>query len=111
MGLSLRTKPIHADLSLNMNNALKHGFSPFRDEETLRYAVDIICAKHGKVKSLRIFPASRDPHGAGRHCLCLLQLDPPEAHAALRSRLRVSIFGDELAFVADVDENWTGPSM
>ena len=111
MGLSLRTKPLHADLSTNMNNALKHGFSPFQDEETLRYAVDLVCAKYGKVKTLQIFPADRDTQGGGRQCLCLLQLDPPTAQAALRSELKVSIFVEGLAFITDVAESWTGPSM
>ncbi len=100
-----------AHLSSDMNNALKHGFSPFQDEETLRYAVDLVAAKYGKVKALRIFPANKDTRGWGHQCLCLLQLDPPKAQAALRSELKVSIFGDELAFVADVAENWTGPRM
>ena len=94
-----------------MNNALKYGFSPFQDEETLRYAIDLVCAKYGKVKSLRIFPASSDSREGGRQCLCLLQLDPPKAQAALRLDLKVSTISRELAFVADVDENWTGPSM
>ncbi len=94
-----------------MNDALKRDFSPFQDEETLRYAVDLVCAKFGKVKSLRIFPATSNSRGVGRHCLCLLQIDPPKAQAALRLELKVSIVSHELAFVADVDENWTGPSM
>lgn len=91
-----------------MNNALKSGFPLFQDEETLRYAIDLLCAKYGKVKSLRIFPASRDSREGGRQCLCLLQLDPPKAQAALRLELKVSAISHELAFVADVDENWTG---
>ena len=95
-----------------MNNALKHGFSPFQDETILRYAIDLVCAKYGKVKSLRIFPASRDSRGGGgRQCLCLLQLDPPKAQAALRLELKVSTVSHELAFVADVDDKWTGQSM
>ena len=93
-----------------MNQALENGFQPFQDEETLRYAIDMICAKYGKVKSLQIFPASHDSRGGGRQCLCVLQLDSPEAQAALRLELNVSKYGSDLAFVADVDEKWTGPS-
>jgi len=94
-----------------MNNALKQGFPPFQDEETLRHAVDLVCAKYGKVKTLQIFPADRLTQGGGRQCLCLLQLDPPTALAALTSELEVSIFVEGLAFIADVAESWTGPSM
>jgi len=93
-----------------MNQALENGFQRFQDEEALRYAVDMVCAKYGKVESLQIFPASRDSKGGGRQCLCLLQLDSLQAHAALRQDLKVSIYGNILAFVADVDEKWTGPS-
>jgi hypothetical protein len=93
-----------------MNNALKTGFPLFQDEENLRYAIDLVCAKYGKVKSLRIFPATRDNFSGGRLCLCFLELNPPEAQAALRSDLKVSQVGDSLAFVADVDEKWNGPS-
>ena len=91
-----------------MNNALKNGFPPFQDEKSLRYAIDLVCSKYGKVKSLQIFPASR---GGGHECLCMLQLDPPAAQAALRLERKVSTYGIELAFVAEVDEKWSGRSM
>ena len=91
-----------------MNNALKNGFPLFVDEHSLRRATESVCAKFGKVKSLEIFPASRDSRGGGRNCLCLLQLDAPKAHAALQLELKVSTFGSDLAFVADVHEKWTG---
>jgi hypothetical protein len=94
-----------------MNSALKTGFPLFQDEETLRYAIDVVCAKYGKVKSLRIFPATRDGREGGRQCLCLLQLDPPKAQAALRLELKVFTVASDLAFFADVDEKWSGPSM
>lgn len=103
--------PLHADLNPDMNNALKNGFPPFPDEESLRYAIDLVCARYGKVKSLRVFPASRDSREGSRHCLCILQLDPPRAQAALRLELKVSTISHELAFVADVGKKWTGPSM
>lgn len=41
----------------------------------------------------------------------MLQLDPPQAQAALRLELKVSTFGIELAFVADVDDLWNGRTM
>jgi len=94
----------------HMNNALKNGFPLFLDEQSLRLATESVCAKFGKVKSLQIFPASRDSRGGGRNCLCLLQLEPPAAQAALRLELKVSTFGSGLAFVADVNEKWTGRS-
>ncbi len=96
-----------------MNNTLKHDFSLFQNEESLRYAIELVCAKYakGKITSLRIFPASRDPRTGGRQCICLLQLDPPKAQAALRLQLKVSVDASDLAFLADVDEKWSGPRM
>ena len=94
-----------------MYNALKSGFSLFQDEEALRYAIDLVCAKYGKVKFLRIFPATRDGREGGRQCLCLLQLDPPSAQADLRLELKVSMVENDLAFVADVNEKWNGPTL
>jgi hypothetical protein len=94
-----------------MNSALKNGFPLFVDEHGLRQATESVCAKFGKVKSLQIFPANRDNRAGGRSCLCLLQLDPPRAQAALRLELKVSTFGSDLAFVADVHEKWSGRSM
>ena len=96
-----------------MNSTLKHDFSLFQNEESLRYAIELVCATYakGKVKSLRIFPASRDPQTGGRQCLCLLQLDPPKAQAALRLQLKVSTHASDLAFLADVDEKWSAPRM
>ena len=95
----------------HMNGALKNGFPPFMDERSLRLATESVCAKFGKVKSLDIFPASRDSRGGGRNCVCLLQLDSPAAQAALQLELKISTFGGDLAFVADVHEKWTGRSM
>ena len=92
-----------------MNEALKAGFPLFRDEHTLRYAVDLLCGKYGKVKSLRIFPVTMDTWTGALHCLCLLQLNPPQAETALRSKQKVSTVGASLAFVADVDKEWSGP--
>lgn len=92
-----------------MNEALKASFPLFRDEETLRHAVDLLCAKCGKVRSLRIFPATFDTWAGTLHCLCLLQLDSAQAQVALQSKRKVSTVGTTLAFVADVDKEWNGP--
>lgn len=94
-----------------MNNALKNRFPLFHDEHALVDAIYSVCAKYGKVKSLRVFPAARDGRDGGRQCLCLLQLDPAEAQAALRSELKVSMLESEIAFVADVHEEWNGPTI
>lgn len=94
-----------------MNHALKNGFPPFKDEQSLRSAIDLVCAKYGKVKSLRIFPASQGGQGGGRNCLCMLQLDPAQGQAALQLDFKVSTFGSDLAFVADVDDTWIGAAM
>ena len=110
MGPWLWAKCLHANVSQKMNQALRSGFRPFQDEETLRYAIDMVCAKYGKVKSLQMYPASRDARGGGLQCRCLLQLESPEAQAALCLELKVITYGSDLAFVADVDEKWTGPN-
>lgn len=91
-----------------MNNALKNGFPPFRDEQSLRSAVESVCARFGRVASLKIQAATR-AEGAGLHCACFLRLDPPAAAATLKSKLDVICFGSDIAFFADVDEHWTGP--
>jgi len=95
----------------HMNKALKNGFPLFMDERSLQLATESVCAKFGKVKFLKIFPASRDSLDGGRNCFCLLQLDPPAAQAALQFELKVSTFGSDLAFVADVHDKWTGRSI
>lgn len=94
-----------------MNNALKNGFPPFPNEQSLRSATEFVCAEYGRVKSLRIFPVSLDHRAGCPVCLCLLQLEPKAAQSALRLELKLSTFGSDLAFIADVDKNWVGPSM
>ena len=91
-----------------MNQALKSGFAPFVDEPSLRAAIESICARFGRVTSLKIQPATRKP-GAGLHCACFLRLEPAEAAVRLKAALNVIYFGPDLAFFADVDENWSGP--
>ena len=93
-----------------MNNALKEGFPPFENEKAVELAIESVCAKFGRIKSLRIFPANAT--GSQQHqCLCLLTLDPPEAQHVLRSALQVSTYGGAIKFVVDVNKKWKGPSM
>lgn len=91
-----------------MNDALKMGFPPFTDEQSLGSAIKLVCAKFGSVTSLRILPAIRDE---GLQCACLLRLDSPAAERALRSSLHVGEFHPDIVFMADVDEAWTGQRM
>jgi hypothetical protein len=89
-----------------MNNALKTGFAPFRNEESLQSAIESVCAEFGKVASLSILPAAR---AAGLQCTCVLRLDSDAAQNELKSRFEVIDFGAELLFFAEVDDEWTGP--
>ncbi len=91
-----------------MNNALRSGFPPFLDEQSLRTAIESVCAQFGRVAFLTIHPATRAP-GSGLHCACFLRLDPADAAVKLKSKLDVIYFGADIAFLADVDERWTGP--
>jgi hypothetical protein len=89
-----------------LNNALKNRFPPFRDERSLKLAIESVCAEFGKVTSLRILPANRS---VGLQCSCFLQLDSAAAEDALRSNFELIDFGTDLLFFVDVDEEWTGP--
>lgn len=91
-----------------MNNALKNGFPPFLNEQSLRSAIELVCAEFGKVAHLRILPAKL---GQNLQCACFLRLDSAQAEAALKSKLHVVEVDASLAFFADVDETWTGPTM
>jgi len=91
-----------------MNGALKLGFPPFVNEQSLRSAIVWVCADFGRVKRLRILPAGRTPNLS---CACFLQLDSAPAKIELMSKLQVSEFADDLHFLADVDERWTGATM
>jgi len=88
-----------------MKEALKSGFPPFKDEQSLRSAIESVCAEFGKVSSLEILPAMP---GSGLHCACFVRLDSPAAEEELMSKLRVIKFGVSLHFFADVDEGWAG---
>lgn len=88
-----------------MNNALKQGFPLFMNEESLRSAIELVCADFGKVVNLKILPPTRNPDLYC--CACFLRLDSAEAEAALKSKLEVVDFFGDLCFFADVDNNWT----
>ncbi len=88
-----------------MNNALRTSFPLFKNEQELRSAVDAICAKYGKVKSLQILPASR---GLELHCACVLELESQVAENEFRSKYRVLKIAGGLYFFADVSDVWTG---
>ncbi len=91
-----------------MNNVLKKRFPPFLNEPSLRLAIESVCADFGKLRYLKILPATR---GTGMHCACFLRLDSAAAEDALKSRLHAIEFVDEVHFLADVDERWTGATM
>jgi hypothetical protein len=91
-----------------MINALRDGFSPFLNEQSLRSAIESVCAKFGRVTFLEILPAKLGPN---LQCACFLRLDSAAAHIALRSKLNAIEFDANLAFFADVDERWTGQKL
>ena len=89
-----------------MRNALNARFPPFKSEEQLRSAIESICAKFGAMRNLRILPASRESPEDRPRCLCFLELESLEAESALRLELEVEQYGTNLAFVADVDDEY-----
>ena len=91
-----------------MNKALKNGFPPFLNEQSLRLAIESVCAKYGKVTHLRIIVVKT---GQIRKCSCFLRLDSAAAEAELRVNHEVTPFASDLHFFAVVDERWTGPDM
>jgi hypothetical protein len=86
-----------------MQNTLKTHLSRCTDEDSLKSAIESVCAEFGTVRSLRIFPARLDGQGGCVRCFCLLELDSPEAQHALSSRLGGSQYGTNLAFTVDLD--------
>jgi hypothetical protein len=91
-----------------MNTALKNNFPPFPDEQSLRSAIESVCAKFGKVTSLEILPAKFGPN---LQCACFLRLDSAAAQTALRAKFHVAELDTNLAFFADVEEEWTGQRL
>jgi len=90
-----------------MNNALRKEFPPFLTQSTLMAAIEEVCADCGKVTYLNILPPKRGPQ---LQCACFLRLESAAAEAALKSKLHVFEVGGNLAFFADVDERWDGPT-
>ncbi len=93
-----------------MHDALKNGFLPFRNEQALKSAIESVCAKYGKVASLRILPPSAGPRNT-RRCTCFLRLDSEPTQTRMMRKLDVFNIDSSIAFFADVDGNQTGPSM
>lgn len=89
-----------------MHNALKNGFPPLLNEQSLKAAIASVCAEFGNVTSLTILPAAKS---VGLQCTCILKLESPEAQAKLKSKLDVIDFGADILFFVEVDDNWTGP--
>jgi hypothetical protein len=92
-----------------MNDALNNSFPPFPEEQSLRSAIESVCAEFGSVKSLVILPAVRGPKNL--QCACFLRLESASAESAMRSKLNVISFDDDLGFFADVDETWAGQTI
>jgi hypothetical protein len=91
-----------------MNSALKNGFPPFLNEQSLRSAIESVCAEFGKVTHLRLVLVHQGPQ---LQCGCLMRLDSEAAEAALEQKLKVTRVASDLHFFADVDEKWAGSSM
>lgn len=93
---------------IGLNNALKNGRPPFRNEQSLRSAIESICAEFGSVTFLEILPAKLGPD---LQCACFLRLESVAAQNRLRSKHNLVEIDAKVAFLADVDESWTGPRM
>ncbi len=91
-----------------MRDALKNRFPPFPNEQSLRSAIESVSAKFGKVTSLKILPASREPNP---QCVCFLRLDSDAAEKALRLELKCFEFSSEHSFSVDVEEGGSGPIL
>jgi len=96
------------EMRSSMTDALRNGFRLFLNEQSMRSAIESICADFGKVKQLNILPATR---GSSLHCACSLRLDSAAAQAALKSKYQLTEYAGELHFMAEVDEKWTGRTM
>jgi hypothetical protein len=93
---------------MTKNKALKDGFPPFLNEQSLRLAIESVCAKFGRVTHLEILPSKFGPN---LQCACFVRRDSAAAQTALRSMLDVAEFDATLAFIADVEERWAGQRM
>ena len=88
-----------------MRNALKNSHSPFLTIQSLRSAIESVCAQFGRVTHLEVLPAVHRPN---LQCACIVRLDSAAAQTAMRSKLDVVEIEGTLGFFADVDERWTG---
>jgi hypothetical protein len=87
-----------------METTILARFSPCPDEESLRAAIEAVCAKFAPLISLRIFPTRPDGEDGPVRCFCLLKLVDPDAQHTLSSELDgVTEYGDYLAFTVDLD--------
>ena len=100
--------PVPDEKLLRMTDALRKAFPLFLNEESIKSAVESVCADFGKVKYLNILPAMR---GSSLHCACSLRLESATAGAVLKSRFQVMEHAGELQFMVEVDDRWTGRTI
>ena len=91
-----------------MNKVLRNRFPLFRDEASLRAAIESVCAEFGTVAQLTILRVQ--PRSESR-CACFLRLDSEAAEQKLKGVLAIERYADELAFLADVHPDWGGPCI
>ncbi len=94
-----------------VNKALEKGFPPFLNQQSLREAITLTCAKFGTLKTLIIFPAKRISGEPKLHCLCHVRFDSRAMEIALRKEFKVFAYINGIGFYADVDDNWDGPRI
>jgi len=89
-----------------MRNALKCGFPLFLDEQSLRSAIESVCAQFGKVTQLKIHSPIRHFGLGSIECECFLNLDSQTAEAMLKITHSVKDFAGSIHFFAEVDERY-----
>jgi hypothetical protein len=94
-----------------VKNALKRGFPPFLNEQSLRAAIESVCAQFGKVTHLKILPPTRHFGLNTIECECYLRLDSQTAEAMLKLTYLVKDIAGCLHFLAEVDESYVGPHV
>ena len=88
-----------------MNKTLRSRFPLFRNEASLRVAIEEICAEFGKVSHLTVLRS--DSVQSSPQCVCFLRLESPTAESKLKNTLNVFEFGGDITFLANNDEQWT----
>ena len=91
-----------------VEDALRNDFSLFKDEVSLRSAIESVCAEFGKVITLSIALAPKVRQEQDRRCCCILRLDTDAAEDALMRTLKVFHIDIGLAFLANMDKQWGG---